>query len=121
MLFSAACRWRQRPLAHVVLETLAAASILQDLVKWHVCDWERVINVIFPACSKAAGRKIETSFAIIGAGTQCRKWARQLTAVRRRAEPDCGVLSVRWHCTGSYWGRCLRYVIRTSVLLPALG
>ncbi len=40
---------------------------LQDLLKYHACNWERVVNEVFPACSKASGRKIETSFVIIGA------------------------------------------------------
>ena len=42
-----------------------AAYSEEELVTYHIQSYERLINVIFPACSKAAGQRVEQTLTIM--------------------------------------------------------
>lgn len=47
----------------------------ERMVKFHIQEYERCLRYIMPACSKAAGRHIDQTFAIIDLkGTLRRAW-----------------------------------------------
>eukprot|EP00899_Mesostigma_viride_P008693 jgi/Mesvir1/17825/Mv12919-RA.1 len=47
------------------VKSLMEVTDMDRLLRYHVQEWERLLKVKFPACSRAAGRRIEQSFTIL--------------------------------------------------------
>ena len=53
----------------------------ERMLKFHVQEYERCAQYIFPACSKVQGRHIDSTFAILDVKGAClRSWRKNLAA-----------------------------------------
>lgn len=52
-------------LGHANIEQLFAAVTEDQLLKWHIQEYERLTRVILPACSAVSSQPVETSFSLL--------------------------------------------------------
>ena len=55
-------------LGRIDMKQLAATTTQDRMLKFHVQEYERCLRYIFPACSRAAGRHVDQTFAILDVG-----------------------------------------------------